>query len=79
MTEGKKPFMCKIGFHRPYTDSAWFYDVERCNYCDWVSSKRGAELLDAERKAWKQANNEGLTDFHEQMARVMKILAESRG
>ena len=76
MSTGKKPFLCKLGFHRPYIDSAFLNHVERCNEpeCNWVSSKADEARLNAERKAWSQVRAEGGEGFGSQVLRVMEIM-----
>lgn len=46
------PWRCVFGFHAPFVDSALASRVKRCNYCDWVSSKKDAERLEREREMW---------------------------
>ena len=65
--------MCKIGLHLDiYTDSAFFYRVDRCADCSWVSNKDDAKLLADERAAWKQVATE--PDYGKAIMQVMDIL-----
>lgn len=46
--------MCRLGLHRWYSDSAWFFCADRCDRCGAYKLPEQGERLDQERELWGQ-------------------------
>lgn len=70
-----KPFICRLGLHQWYGDSAIFSSVDRCSRCLAVKDEDAAKRLDQERQLWEEER--GSEDFEKSMGRVYSKLLRS--
>jgi hypothetical protein len=72
MKDGRR-WLCRLGFHSEFWDSAIFYSVKRCCHCPAVENQFAARRLAREREIWAEELALG-TIFLEVLGRVAQRL-----